>query len=133
MTHKTPGILAAVFSLLLAAAPALAHHSFTAEFNSDKTATITGTITQVEWINPHTYWHVDVKDADGSAQHWVIQGGSPSEWHNAKVTRDMAGKPGDVVTIDLFMAKSSAYRGWGKKFVFLDGHTLVVQGLGEKR
>jgi DNA/RNA endonuclease YhcR with UshA esterase domain len=123
MRQKLPGVSVAL-GLLLAAWPALAHHSVTAEYDNDKRTTVTGVITQVEWINPHTYWHVDVKDATGNVQHWTFEGPSPSEWRNAKVNREMAGKAGDTVTIDGILAKRASYRALGEKISFPDGRVL---------
>lgn len=123
MRQKVPGVSVAL-GLLLAAWPALAHHSVTAEYDNDKRTTITGVITQVEWINPHTYWHVDVKGANGDMQHWTFEGPSPSEWRNAKVNRAIAGKAGDMVTIEGVLAKRAPYRALGETITFADGRVL---------
>ena len=115
---------------VLCTIPALAHHSVYAEYDRTKTVTISGTITKVMWINPHTYWFVDAKDASGTLQHWQIEGASPAEWRNAKVTRDLAGHPGDTITIEGIVGKTAPDRALGQKFTFPDGHVIQL-GTGE--
>jgi hypothetical protein len=97
--------LCAAFVLLLLAMPALAHHSFAAEFDSTKPVTIKGVITQLDWINPHCFWHVDVTNDNGEVEHWMIQGEAPGALHRAGITRDNAGTPGDKVTVQAYMAR----------------------------
>ena len=70
---KIPGAAAIVLALCLSAVPAIAHHSFAAEFDANKCQDFTGTLTKVEWTNPHGFFHVDVKDADGSVHNWSFQ------------------------------------------------------------
>jgi len=107
--------------------PALAHHSFSAEFDGDKEQVMTGVITQVDWINPHSYWHIDVTNKDGQVEHWMIESLSPGEWHAAKVMRDMVGKPGDTVTVDVFLARDGTkHMAWSTKFTFADGHSIAA-------
>ena len=88
---------------------------------------IFGTITRVLWINPHTFWYVDTKGADGNLKHWQVEGPSPAEWRNAKVTRDLAGKPGDNITIEVIVGKTMPDRALGHKFTFPDGHVIQLK------
>src|SRR5260370_18291216 len=106
MRQKLPPCVLVTFGLLLTALPALAHHSVLAEYDSKKPITLNGTITRVLWINPHTFWYVDTKDGDGNVKHWQVEGPSPAEGRNAKVTRALAGKPCDNITIQLTAAKT---------------------------
>ena len=119
------GVLPVILGLLLAAVPVFAHHSFSAEFDGDKEMKMTGIITKVDWINPHSYWYVDVKGSDGNMEHWAIESLSPGEWHAAKVTKDMVGKPGETVTWDVFLARDGTkHLAWSTKFTFADGHSI---------
>ncbi len=63
--------------LLLAAVPLMAHHSFAAEYDAQKSVKMTGTVTQMEWINPHAWIHMDVKKADGKVENWMVEAGAP--------------------------------------------------------
>ena len=105
MTNKIQGITLASILLLASAVPALAHHSFSAEFDAEHITTLNGTLTRVDWINPHAYWYIDVKDDKGQMQHWSLEGYPPSELRLAKINRDMVGKPGDTISVDVFPAK----------------------------
>src|SRR5437879_8648641 len=80
MRHKLPPFVLAIFGLLLTTLPALAHHSVLAEYDSKKPVVLNGTITRVLWINPHTFWYVDTKDAAGNMKHWQVEGPSHAEW-----------------------------------------------------
>jgi hypothetical protein len=127
MRQKLPPCVLVTFGLLLTALPALAHHSVLAEYDSKKPITLNGTITRVLWINPHTFWYVDTKDGDGNVKHWQVEGPSPAEWRNAKVTRDLAGKPGDNITIEVIVGKTMPDRALGHRFTFPDGHVIQLK------
>ena len=107
MTRKLQGMMLASILVLAAAIPALAHHSFSAEFDAEHITTLNGTLIKVEWINPHAYWYVDVKDDKGQVQHWSLEGYPPSELRLAKINRDMVGKAGDTVSVDIFPDRRS--------------------------
>src|ERR1700684_1487565 len=78
----------ALTGLLLAAVPAWAHHAFGAEFDVNKPVKLTGTLTKVEWVNPHAWIHIDVKAPDGTVTDWMIEGGSPNIFLRHGFTRD---------------------------------------------
>jgi hypothetical protein len=124
MKCKVSGLLAVSFALLAVAVPALAHHSFTAEFDSAKMISVTGVLNRVDWVNPHTYYYVDGKDESGNPVSWEIESMPPGMLHKAGVNKDMF-KLGEVVTIDGWAAKDgSKHLAFAKTFHFADGHTI---------
>lgn len=119
-------------SMFLAAAgflalgmPLAAHHSVTAEFDTSKSFTVSGTITKLEWVNPHIYMYVDVKDDKGTVTPYSFESGPPGNLRRTGVLRTMF-NVGDVVTIDADVAKDgSKHLGHLKAVHFADGHTIV--------
>lgn len=133
MKRKGPGVLVALFGWFVAAVPALAHHSVTAEFNPDKEWVITGVLSKVDWINPHTATWVDVKDEKtGKVDTWGCEGNPPSTYSRAGVHRE-DWRVGEVVTMTCIAAKDGSKR-WGflKQIKYhSDGHVLVFRLGGE--
>ena len=95
---------ALALGLLVAAMPLLAHHSFAAEYDDKKPVSIKGTVTKVEWANPHIWFYVDVKDAVGKVEHWQCEGGPPNMLVRQGWKKDSL-KPGDEVSVEGFRAK----------------------------
>jgi hypothetical protein len=95
------------FSLLTAEPPALAHHSFSAVFDDKKPIKLTGTVTKVEWQNPHTWFYMDVKDDTGKTTNWGMEMGSPNLLIRSGWSRNSM-KIGDVVTIEGFRARDGS-------------------------
>jgi hypothetical protein len=118
-------------ALLTAAAalPAIAHHSFAAEFDAKRPVKLRGTVTKMEWINPHSWVHIDVKTADGKVEKWMVEGGAP----NALLRRGWNRKsllPGTEILVEGFQAKDGAMRANGRDITFPDGKKLFVGSSG---
>ena len=119
--------IAALFTAvaLLASGHSLAaHHSFAAQYDSNKPVTLKGGITRIEWANPHIYFYIDVADSSGAVQ-WAIEGGAPSTLYRAGWRKDSA-KVGDVVTVDGFLARDGSKLVNMQRALLADGRSLFV-------
>jgi hypothetical protein len=105
------------------AGAAVAHHSFAAEFDAAKKLKLTGTVTKVQWRNPHTYFYVDVKGDDGQIHNWAMELGSPNVLMRRGWTRDTL-KIGDQVTIEGARARDNSYKGNANSVSMADGKRL---------
>ena len=106
-----------------AAGTAIAHHSFAAEFDAAKKLKLTGTVTKVQWRNPHTYFYVDVKGEDGEIHNWAMELGSPNVLMRRGWTRDSL-KIGDQVTIEGARARDNSFKGNATSVVMADGKRM---------
>ena len=106
-----------------------AHHSFAAEFDADQPVELRGTITKMEWINPHSWLHIDVKNADGTTTPWMIEGATPNTLLRRGFSRDTI-KPGTEITIVGYRAKNGANRANGRDLILPDGSRLFMQSSG---
>jgi hypothetical protein len=111
---------------LLLAGPARAHHSVQAQFDIHKTFTVSGTVAKVEWINPHSYLTINVKDADGKVQKWAFELGGPGALRRAGMSREDRGglKPGDEVTASGLAAKDGSTTGFLQELKLADGRVF---------
>ena len=126
-TKTSFGLAAAV--VISAAVPTLAHHSFAAEFDAKKPVKLQGTVTKMEWINPHAWIYLDVKNTDGSVTNWMVEAGAPNAllrrgWTKASLL------PGTEILVEGYQAKDGANRANGRDITFKDGKKLFVGSTG---
>ena len=119
--------------LAITAVPVLAHHSAVAEYDLDKPVKLQGTVTKVEWSNPHIWFYVDVKNQDGTVTNWGFSGGAPGVLQRRGISRT-AMKPGDVVKVEGFRAKDGSTNGSGNTVTFDDGRRVftAMEGFQQK-
>ena len=129
MTRRRISGGVAAIALLLAGAPARAHHSFSAEFDSNKPIQLKGAVVKVEWINPHTWIHIDVKQPDGSVERWMIEGGTPNTLLRRGLTRESL-PAGTEIIVDGYRAKNGTNRANGRDVTFPDGKKLFLGSSG---
>ncbi len=122
MKHTLFAVLAA---LTLCGVSISAHHSFAAEFDINKPITLQGTVTKIEWVNPHVYIYLDVKDANGKVTAWSLSSLSPAAARRAGVTRANFGQ-GQTVTVLAYHSKDGSNFGFMRRMTFPDGHTVEL-------
>jgi len=113
----------------MSAAALSAHHSFAAEFDANQPVQLKGTVVKVEWINPHTWIHLDVKKSDGSMERWMIEGGTPNTLLRRGLTKNSLPE-GTELVVDGYKAKNGSNRANGRDLTFTDGRKLFMGSSG---
>jgi|SRR5215469_3211201 len=125
MYSKLLKVLAGAGMFMAAVLPAAAHHSFSAEFDVTKPVTLEGKVVQFEWVNPHSWLAIDVTKADGTVEHWRLEGGSPGVllrlgWNKNSLPA------GTKIKVTAFQAKDGEFRGSTREIEFPDGRKLTM-------
>jgi Family of unknown function (DUF6152) len=113
--------------VLLGAAQAWAHHAFAAEFDVNKPLTLKGSLLKWEMVNPHSWFHINVKDKDGKVTEWLVEGGSPNQLIRLGVTKNTV-PVGTELVIEGYQAKDGTNKAVGRNFVLADGKRLFLGG-----
>ena len=130
MRTKLFSVVAGAALLVTAAAvPVVAHHSFAAEFDAKKPVKLRGTVIKMEWINPHSWIHIAVKNDDGTTSTWMVEGGAPNALIRRGWNRNSL-PPGTEILVEGFQAKDGANRANGRDITFPDGKKLFVGSSG---
>ena len=127
--HHAFFLLAAVAALVWATATTSAHHAFAAEFDATKPIKLKGTIVKMEWINPHTWLHLEVKRPDGKTERWMIEGGPPNALYRRGFNKNSLPVGAELV-VEGFRAKDGSMKGNGRELTFSDGRRLFVGSSG---
>ena len=106
-----------------------AHHAFAAEFDSNKPVNFKGTVTKMEWVNPHVWLHLDVKKPDGKVENWAFEAGTPNVLFRRGFTKQSL-LPGTEVVVDGYQAKDGTQRANGRNLTLPDGKTLFLGSSG---
>ena len=122
-------IAVASLGLLLAAVPVWAHHAFASEFDAKKPVKLAGTVTKMEWVNPHAWMHMDVKKPDGTIEKWMIETGTPNTLLRRGLTKSSL-LPGTEVLVDGYQSKDGSLRANGRDVTLPNGQTLFLGSSG---
>ena len=122
-------IVMIVIGVVLATSATVAHHAFSAEFDANKPVNLTGTVTRMDWINPHAWIYMTVTKPDGTEEEWMVEGGAPNALLRRGFNRDSL-PPGTEIFIEGFQAKNGLLRANGRNITLPDGTILFVGSSG---
>jgi hypothetical protein len=128
-TRLTAALILAGVGVVLGHGPLRAHHAFSAEFDARKPLKLEGTVTKIEWINPHAWFHIEVKKPDGSVEKWMIEAGNPHNLFRRGFNKDIV-TPGMVIVVDGYQAKDGSRRANGRDLTLPGGKTLFMGSSG---
>ncbi len=114
---------------LLGGSALIAHHAFSAEFDGNRPITLRGTVTRMEWVNPHSWIHLAVKNPDGTVEAWMIEAGAPNAMFRRGFRKDSL-PPGTEILVEGFQAKSGKKLANGRDLTFADGRKLFMGSSG---
>jgi hypothetical protein len=123
--RKTFAVASAAAIVLLAATPVRAHHAFSAEFDVEKKVKFKGTVTKMEWINPHAWIHMDVKSTDGKVVNWMVECGTPNTLFRKGLNKNSL-PVGTQILVDGYQAKDGSLRANGRDVTFPDGRKVFI-------
>jgi len=130
MSMKLTVVVMGVGLFFAGTAPSLrAHHAFAAEFDAKKPVHFEGTVTKMEWVNPHVWLHIDVKKPDGSVENWAFEAGTPNVLFRRGFTKQSL-LPGTKVVVDGYQAKDGLKRANGRDLTFSDGRKMFLGSSG---
>jgi len=125
-------LVAILVTILLAATAAFAHHSVVGEFDTGKAITLKGTVAKVQWMNPHIFLYIDVKEADGSMSSWALETLPTAMMRKAGLSKeDLLGVPGEAVTVNVIPARDGTkHMAWISKITYANGKFYTLGGAG---
>ncbi len=124
-----PLVLGVVIGVAAGGGRLMAHHAFSAEFDAKKPVTLKGKVVKVEWVNPHAWIHLEVRKADGSAETWMVEGGTPNTLARRGITRKSL-LVGTEIAVEGYQAKDGSLRANGRDLTLPDGRKLFVGSSG---